>query len=499
MVSAMNDLIRYKMDTAGWQTEAKDNAEMQRRMAFSATMDDAIRDGVIDQSYAYFLAGQSTSSAMLRHFRRTTMGHMTRQFIEGGMWTFRAVEKLNRAATLMSFFNAEMERLKKQGMSTGVAQKKAYETAQSKTLLLQNAYDAGNRAQFLRGKKAVFFIFMSYVQFMGWIMSGGYERGQRAQFRAEGRQVRPWMFGTTVKLWLMFLLLSGIEGLPGFGNLLDIIQAIWRKLSGGENIRLEMRRFFKEYGYDSNLMMDGLLHDAGGLNLSGSFGLGNIVPGTELLNRQVDNPADLIGMGLLDVAGPAGGVAEDIVKVVSGVPRLMAGHTTAPELAKELPGAIGAVGRALDAHHKQSLRPTYGATTKGGERLVKDTETGEYRDLSDYELAMMALGANPAVLATNRERQFSKTGEIIYWRMRRSSLMENYRNAVMQKDKDKRDAAQAAINDYNEQVPNFKMKITVKDRLTSVRDMRKRNMKLERGDASEKRYRSVVRDVDEAF
>ena len=111
----------------------------------------------------------------------------------------------------------------------------------------------------------------------------------------------------------------------------------------------------------------------------------------------------------------------------------------------------------------------------------------------------MALGANPEVLATNRERQFSKTGEVIYWRMRRAGLMENYRNAVMQKDKDKRDAAQAAINDYNEQVPNFKMKITVKDRLTSVRDMRKRNMKLERGDASEKRYRSVVRDVDEAF
>jgi hypothetical protein len=112
---------------------------------------------------------------------------------------------------------------------------------------------------------------------------------------------------------------------------------------------------------------------------------------------------------------------------------------------------------------------------------------------------MMALGANPAVLATNRERQFSKTGEVIYWRTRRAGLMENYRNAVAQKDKDKRDAATAAIADYNEQVPNFKMKISVKDRLDSVREMRKRNRKLERGDATEKRYRSVIRDVEEAF
>ena len=499
LISAMQDLTQYKLDTAGWVKEPKDTTEMKRRMAFSATMNDAIRDGVIDQSYAYFLAGQSTSSAMLRHFRRTTMGHMTRQFIETGMWTFRTVEKLNRATTLMSFFNAEFDRLQKLGTPFDTARRQAYETAQSKTLLLQNAYDAGNRAQFLRGQKAVFFIFMSYVQFMGWIMSGGYERGQRAQFRAEGRAVRPWVFGTTAKLWLMFLLLSGIEGLPGFGNLLDILQAIWRKLSGGENLRLEMRRFFQEYGLDSNLVMDGLLHNAGGMNLSGSFGLGNILPGTEMLNRETENVAELIGKGALEMSGPAGGVLEDMIKVGGMIPKAVSGRANVPEVMKELPGAVGAIGRALDAHYKQSLRPTYGVTSKSGERMTQDLESGEFRDLSDYELAMMALGARPAMLAQNQERQFSKTGEIIYWRTRRSGLLETYRKAVAEKDLDKRKAAQAAIDDYNEQVPNFKMKITVKDRLKSVRDMRKRNRKLEQGGATEKRYQSLVRGVDEAF
>ena len=500
MVGAMQDLLHYKVDTAGWTDEAGvSDAEKVRRNAFSSVMNDAIRDGVIDQSYAYFLAGQSTSSAMLRHFRRTTMGHMARQFIETGMWTFRTVEKLNRATTLMSFFNAEFDRLKATGMQFNQARITAYENAKNKTLLLQNAYDAGNRSQFLRGKKAVLFIFMSYVQFMGWIMLGGYERGQRAQFRAEGRAVRPWVFGTTVKLWLMFLLLSGIEGLPFGSNILDILQAIWRKLSGGENLRLEMRRFFKEYGADSNLVMHGLLHDAGGMNLSGSFGLGQIIPGTEMLNRSFNDVGDLVGKGVAEVSGPAGGVAEDLIKVLALTPKVLSGRATVPEVMKELPGATGAMGRALDAYHKQSLRPTYGVTTKGGERLVQDLETGEYRDLSDYELAMMALGANPAVLATNRERKFSQTGEIIYWRTRRAGLLETYRKAVAEKDLEKRKASQAAIDEYNDQVPNFKMKITVKDRLQTVRDMKKRNRKLERGQSTEKRYNSLVKDVDEAF
>lgn len=245
--------------------------------------------------------------------------------------------------------------------------------------------------------------------------------------------------------------------------------------------------------------MNGLLQDAGGMNLSGSFGLGQIIPGTEMLNRSFNDVGDLVGKGVVEVSGPAGGVAEDLIKVLALTPKVLSGRATVPEVMKELPGATGAMGRALDAYHKQSLRPTYGVTTKGGERLVQDLETGEYRDLSDYELAMMALGATPAVLATNRERKFSQTGEIIYWRTRRAGLLETYRKAVAEKDLDKRKASQSAIDDYNEQVPNFKMKITVKDRLQTVRDMKKRNRKLERGQSTEKRYNSLVKDVDEAF
>jgi hypothetical protein len=499
MTKAMDDLIRYKLDTAGWQTEAKDNVEMQRRMGFSATMDAALRDGVIDQTYSALLAGQSTSSAILRHFRRTTMGHMSRQFLQGSMVAFQSVEKVNRAWTLMTFYNAEMARLKKLGIGAGLAQKQAYETAQRKTLLLQNAYDSGNRPSFLRGKKAIFFVFMSYVQFMTWLMSGGYERGQRAQFRAEGRAVRPVMFGTTMKLWLMFLLLSGVEGLPGFGNLLDILQAIWRKLSGGENLRLEMRKFFNEIGLDSNLVMGGLLHDIGGMNLSSRFGLGDILPGTELLNRQADKPLDLLGEGVLDVSGPAGGALEGLVNVGLSVPAMIAGHKTVAETAKEVPGVLGSIGKAVDAHQKQSLRPTYGVTTKGGERMTRDLETGEFRDLTDAELVKMALGGRSSMVAQNQERKHSQNGEVIYWQTRRAKLLDLYKTAVWQKDKEKRDAATAAIAEYNAQVPAFNMQITVKNRLDSVRAMRKKNMKLDRGEANERRYRGIIRDVDEAF
>lgn len=497
MLNAMRDLARFRFSATTDQEVSA--VEFKRRQVFKSVMDWAIRDGVIDQSYAYFLAGQSTSSAMLRTFRRTQMGNAARMFIETGMWTFRAVEKMNRAVTLMSFFQAEFDRLQKTGMAFEPARLKAYETAMSKTLQLQNAYDAGNRSQFLRGKKSVFFIFMSYVQFMGWIMTGGYERGQRAQFKTEGRAVRPVAFGTTAKLWLIFLLLGGIEGLPFAGNLLDILTAIWRKVSGGQNLELELRKFINEVGGDSNLVMHGLMHNVGGVNLSGSFGLGNMLPGTELANQNWDNFSEMLGKAGTEMAGPAGGVTQDMLNVIAMTPKALSGRATVPEVIKELPGAIGAVGKAADAYLKQSLRPTYGVTTKAGERLVKDLETGEYRDLTAYELGMMALGASPTVLSQNREQQWAETGEIIYWSTRRASLIESYKHAVFQKDLEKRKAAEEAIAEFNADIPNFKLRISGKNRREAVNNMRDAARKAERGQSSDKRYRPVLKDVDSAF
>jgi hypothetical protein len=90
----------------------------------------AVSEGVIDQSYAYFLAGQANGNSSLLEVRRSKFGQMARMATEAGMYPFRMIEKMNRLATLTMFFEAERSR--------GSTLEAAYVAAVQRTNLLLN-------------------------------------------------------------------------------------------------------------------------------------------------------------------------------------------------------------------------------------------------------------------------------------------------------------------------------------------------------------------------
>lgn len=453
-------------------------------------LDQAVQDGVVDQSYAYYLAAQADSGPLLSA-TKGKMSQVGHAISELGMMPFQMTEKLNRIHSLITFYKLERGK--------GGSPRDAYSIAVSKTNLLQNAYDQANRPELLRGKKAILTMFMSYVQFMGWITTGGYERGARIQAEAKGRDIAPAWRGTTAKIWLIYMLLGGLMGVPFARNLLDVVQWLWRKLGFG-NAEAELRAFVEELGVDANFAMHGMTHDLAGFSVSGSFGLGRMLPGTDLLTKEKEmNTLEILGSLLTAASGPAGNFYKSVVEAIGKVASDPFSGRSWVEGGKAMPGAIGNVSKAVDMELRQRLQPTYGVTSKDGRRMTWDEEKGEFRDITTAEILGQALGFQPTILVENREKNFAVQSEVFYWQGRRSDLMDRYWQAVRSGDEILRNEVVKAHDAFFRTVPDRKLRITAKDRAESIRTHKKQVRAGEKYGTTQKKFRGVAEEVGDTY
>lgn len=485
-------MYRSRRETALAKGEAQPTLDDAMMSELTAVLDQATQDGVIDQSYAYYLAAQADSGALLSA-TKGKMSQVGHAISELGMMPFQATEKLNRIHSLITFYKLE----RKVGGNT----RDAYNRAVQKTNLLQNAYDQANRPELFRGKKAALTMFMSYVQFMGWISTGGYERAAKVQATALGRTVAPAYRGTTAKIWLMFLLLGGLMGVPFARNMMDVVQWLWRKLGFG-NAEAELRAFMEELGVDANWGMHGLLHNTfgSGFSTSGSFGLGRMLPGTDLLVKEKEmTPLETIGSLVTASSGPAGNFYKSVLDAIGTVASDPFTGRSWVEGGKKMPGAIGNVSKAVDMELRQRMKPTYGVTSKDGRRMTWDEKKGEFRDITTAEILGQALGFSPTILVENREKNFAVQSEVFYWQGRRSDLMDRYWQAVRSGDEKLRTEVVKAQEEFSKNVPDRKLRITPKDRNESIRTHRKQVTAGEKYGTTQKKYRGVAEGVAETY
>lgn len=453
----------------------------------------AVTEGIIDQSYAYFLAGQANGSSALRGVRRGPLGNMGRVAMDAGMAPFRMVEKMNRLGTLVMFFEAERAR--------GSSLEAAYAAAVQRTNLLQNAYDAGNRSELFRGKKAILTMFASYVQFMTWNMMGGYSKALKADLASRGLE-KAQLGGSayTMKLWFIYMMLGGMLAPPFMENIMEILAFIYRKMFGG-NLRLEVRKFVKDMGVSPDLVMHGMLGNFAGMDLSGSFSLGRVLPGVDMLNRDYKNFAEWAGSLATKSAGAFGGFTEDLVKFAAASWEVVKGTGRVGEALKELPGVMGAIGKAVDAYVLQSMHPTYGVLDKAGARLTEDPPgSGNFRDLTNWELVGMATGANPAILARKREMDFMEVSEQIYWRTRQQTLLDARWKAVRTGDTDMLHTVDGKIDQFNKGLPKGYegIRISGKTKADSLKTHRK-TVQNQENDRPARKFRGIQSDVSAGF
>lgn len=444
--------------------------------AVKFAMDKAVADGVVDQSYAYMLAGIANNGTRMKLYQNMPSTRWINSVFDGGMWAFRNVEKTNRLLSLMTFFELEYAK-------TG-NESKAYEHAVKRTLALQNDYSRANRIKLTRGNKALFTIFLSYSQFMGWLATGGHDRTLEAEEKETGDKRRMSPVNFTTRLWVTYLLLGGAMGLPFAENLMDFITFIARRF-GIADPEYFIRKFVNDALGMENVVMHGLLSNVAGVDVSNSFGLGRLVPGTEPISRAGESGFfPFVGEELVAMTGVFGNFAKSIFDMVSA--------DSLDEAVKKAPGFIGAIGKAVSDYEN-------GIMTAKGVRLNRDAETGEFVKQSPGTAALEVLGFQIAEVAKAR-RQNQMSFEIAkYYAYHQQMILANRNKAYFYKDAESLRSAEKDIEIFNARIPDeFKdLRITGKTKIQSFKRYKAAIKKAESGDAPTKKQQGVYDAVRE--
>lgn len=451
--------------------------------------DRALRDGIIDQGFGYFMSGLANAGNLSRRLRPTIAGRAARAFVDLGMWPFKAVEVANRQMTLMSVYRAERDIMLKQGFGPEDAMRQAYDKASRFTRLLQNDYANGNRPEVLRGKKSILMIFLSYPQYMLWIMSGGFERGTRLAQIRQGQKPRGKFGGMTMRMWLLFAALAGTEGVPFGEFMISLIQRMMKIFGMNENIRLEGHRFMKETlgiedRYWRDVIQRGFLHDVLGTDLSGSLSLGAPLPGLRLIDPHARNWQEFVGEAFGELSGPFGGAVK--APIALG----LTDNPTAGDVGKALPAAPGAVFRAIEAG-KRNVR------TNQRVRILRDDD-GNLREPTKTEIALIAAGFRLSEVARYQETNYLKRERREYWGGRRTGLKQQFRRAVEDDDLELQRDVLKEVDEYNAEIPSRGLFLSFKELRQFTRTSARKIRREEAGQHS-KRDREIFQDVEQVL
>lgn len=461
-------------------------------------LDRALEEGVLSQSYAYHLAGLANAGNLDRLFgpsQRQTARRWSQRIVDGAMFPFRLTELATRRISFLAEFESAMQ-------DPNLGMTDPYTEAVSRTNKLQNDYSMGNRAPFLRGIKTqsghplakvlepalpLATIFMTFTQHMAFHAYGGYELGERRMSKHLVQPPKGFAGSYTAKIWLLTLLLAGYEGLPGAENLLDLVEAAWRKFGGRKPMRQELRELIQSVTDDPELWARGLGHNVLGFDLSRSIGLGRMFPGTDVLAHPKDDVSSSVGTLALDLAGPAGGF------VKWGLDLFISNKPPSETFAR-LPGGLGNIWTA----YKWSQD---GVRAPSGALITHDLQTGKLRDLTATEIFGKALGFNPTIVSQNREIMFAQYDRKIYWQTRRDILLDDYWRAHWQKDREAQADVRKAVTKFNESIPDEyrTLRVTGADIARSVQSRQRIKRFEERQSTPQRRYRPLYKDVKESF
>lgn len=204
--------------------------------------------------------------------RKITGNPTAQKFIQVWMFPFSYSEQFNRRVTLLAAYRGEYDRQRAAGVDHNKADIAARAMASRAVDATQGDYAQYNRPAFFRGGLQSFiYMYKQYPILMVQLLKN---------MNYEGRII---MLGSLI-------LLSGVRGIPGSDDILDIVDGIAQRLGlkigsiEKEFARLTRSVFGDELAAEINpIIMRGLLDHFTGLSFSNRLGLGDIIPGTGLL------------------------------------------------------------------------------------------------------------------------------------------------------------------------------------------------------------------------
>jgi len=250
----------------------------------------------------------------------------------------------------------------------------------------------------------------------------------------------------------MLMVMGGAGGLPFAEDAEDVAEALARMLGYNISVKKARQELLEDtFGRGIAAFIDKGITGLPGvpLDVSGRLGMGNLIPGTGLLQPKTDHTSDV-----LEIAGPAGDMAK---RAFDAGGRLLKGDIA---------------GAALQAS------PTAWRNLAKG---IDMATTGMYRDAKGYkvldtdmlEAALKSVGFQPKSVATiqkaNAEAQQAKN----FYSMRAQSIRMKWAQGVFEGDMDKVQEARDEIADWNAKNPDQRMVISVPSVMKKVQEMRK--------------------------
>lgn len=283
---------------------------------------------------------------------------------------------------------------------------------------------------------------IAYLELMGRLWNQG-EAGSQA--RKDGRKAALLMLAT-------LLLLSGAGGLPFAEDAEDLIDGMAQLAGYNFSTQKAKEQFLHDvFGDDIARFIDKGITGLPGapLDVSGRLGMGNLIPGTGLLQQRDDHSRDV-----LEIAGPAG----DLVKrMISGAHKV----------------ASGEVGAGLLEMSPAAVRNLAKGTDMAATGMYRDDKGYKVLDTNTLEAALKAIGFQPQSVASIQEANWLGQRSKAFYSMRAQEIRALWAQGVFEKDPSKVQEARDAVADWNARNPDQPMLISVPDVMRRVREMGK--------------------------
>lgn len=395
-------------------------------------------EGVVAPQEVHQLMAQARGSGSLRAGDGTRLGGaraagqnaLARLSLAWGK-VFGAAEQVNRRITFIAAYRVARDR--------GEADPAAF--ANRAVRETQFVYSKASKMQWGRGAVGgtlmTFKTYsIAYLELLHRMYTQGGPEGKRAALLALG----------------MLMLMGGSGGLPFAEDAEDVADALAQLLGynfSAKKARQEVLEAMLPKGI-ADFLDKGVSGLPGApLDVSGRLGMGNLIPGTGLLQQKTSHTRDV-----LEIAGPAGDFAS---RIFSGALNVAKGNVGA--------GAL-------------EVAPT---AVRNAAKGVDMAATGMYRDAKGYkvletnhlEAALKAIGFQPQSVATIQEANSLNQRAKAFYNLRAQEIRAQWAAGIFEKDDAKVRAAREAIADWNAKNPDQRMVIRIPSVLERAREMSK--------------------------
>lgn len=411
------------------------------KAAYEQDLADALaaaeEDGTVSPQEVHQLMAQASGRGSLKSGDGTTAGaalasaqnHFARLSMAWGK-VFGMAEQVNRRLT----FVAAYRMAKAQGI------KNPAEFAKKAVVDTQFLYNKANKMEWGRGAVGgtlmTFKTYsIAYLELLHRMYTQGGPEGKKATLLALG----------------MLMLMGGVSGLPFEEDIEDLAEGIAQKLGYNFSVKQARQEFLEDvFGATLSSFLESGISGLPGmpLDVSGRLGMGNLIPGTGVLQSKTDHTRDV-----LEIAGPVGDLAK---RVVSGGGKVLGGDIGG--VLEMSPLAVRNAAKGLDM-----------------------AITGMYRDQKGYkvleadlvESGLKAIGFQPRSVARIQEANTTNQQQKSFYAATAQDIRSEWAQGVFEKDTGKVDRARKRIVEWNKKNPDQKMLITVPSVMKRVMEMRK--------------------------